>query len=73
MVEIAKFDNWSECATLIECDGKYTVSWIDKVHGVEPFERSFTNLRDAVRRYNEFMNTDLSRLNLDGGPKKWQY
>lgn len=66
MEQIALYDTWSEQASLTENEGQFTVKWKDKIHGVEPFERSYSNLRDAVRKYNEFMNTNYERLNLDG-------
>lgn len=69
---IAKSENWSECTTLErerEGGDKFTVTWVDKVHGREPYKRTFCNLPAAVRRYNEFMNSELSKLNLDGTRK----
>jgi hypothetical protein len=67
---IAKSENWSEC-TILEKEGedKFTVTWVDKVHGREPYKRTFCNLPAAVRRYNDFMNTEASKLNLDGTRK----
>jgi hypothetical protein len=66
MKQIAVFDTWSEHAELNESEDSYTVLWYDKIHGVEPFEKSYTSLRQAVMRYNEFMNTNFERLNPDG-------
>lgn len=66
MNQIARYDSWSEQASLTENEGTFTVTWKDKIHGVEPFEKSYPRLRDAVRRYNEFMNTNYERLNPDG-------
>jgi hypothetical protein len=71
---IAKSENWSECTTLEkEGEDKFTVTWIDKVHGREPYKRTFCNMPAAVRRYNDFMNTEMSKLNLDGTRKGLQW
>jgi|GEM_PF-4597060 len=66
METIANFETWSEKASLTEEEGKFIVRWTDKIHGVEPFEKPYSSLREAVRRYNEFMNTNFERLNPDG-------
>ena len=66
MKQIAIFDNWSEHAELNELEDSYQVIWYDKINGVKPFEKPYTSLRQAVMRYNEFMNTNDERLNPDG-------
>lgn len=66
MRKIADYNSWSEQASITENEGQFTVKWNDKIHGVEPFERSYPSLREAVRRYNEFMNSNSERLNFDG-------